>query len=77
MNKPIIIVAPQGAGKTRHAHAFTEAFGCLRVVDEFNGQVPLRPGDLALTNCELAAATTKGATIMTLDAALARVQSVA
>ncbi|MCH2341476.1 hypothetical protein ACGFZ7_16365 [Pseudomonas sp. NPDC047963] len=76
MNKPIIIVAPQGAGKTTHAQALKEAFGCSRIVDEWNGLSKLLPGDLALT-CEMPAAPQPRAEVMTLDAALAVAKSVA
>ncbi len=53
MCKPVIVVGPQGSGKTRNAKAFMRAFGCSRLVDEWDGVVGLRDGDLALTNLEL------------------------
>lgn len=51
MNKLIIIVAPQGAGKTTNAAVLREALGCARMVDNWDGRAPLEEGDLALTNC--------------------------
>lgn len=50
MNKPIIIVAPQGAGKTINAQKLKSGLGCTRIVDSWDGRSPLKPGDLALTN---------------------------
>lgn len=76
MNKPIIIVAPQGAGKTTHAQLLKEVFGCLRIVDGWDGMSKLLPGDLALTS-EMPAAPQPRAEVMTLDAALAMAKFVA
>lgn len=51
---PIVIVAaPQGAGKTLAAAALCKRFGCTRIVDEWDGERELEPGDLALTNVPL------------------------
>lgn len=52
MGKSLIIVGPQGSGKTKNAAAFLRAFGCSQVVDEWDGMSPLKGGDLALTNVE-------------------------
>lgn len=46
----VIVVAPQGAGKTRIADALVEKFGYANIVDEWDGATPLPPGTLALTN---------------------------
>lgn len=51
--KPVIIVAPQGAGKTRHADALMKALGCSRLVDSWDGVEPLQYGDLALTHAPI------------------------
>ncbi len=52
MCKPVIVTGPAGSGKTRNADAFMRAFGCSRLVDEWDGVACLRAGDLALTNLE-------------------------
>lgn len=70
MNRAIIIVAPQGAGKTQHAQALKAKLGCTHIVDEWDGRSPLKPGDLALTNLSLAPAPA-GVQVMTLEEALA------
>jgi len=70
MNRTIIIVAPQGSGKTQHAQKLKEKLGCTRIVDEWDGQTPLRPGDLALTNLPLWELPL-GSMVMTLEDALA------
>lgn len=51
--KPVIIVAPQGAGKSRHGAALLKALGCARLVDGWDGVEPLRDGDLALTHAPI------------------------
>jgi hypothetical protein len=76
MNQPIIIVAPQGAGKTTNAAALKEVFGCERIRDDWDGRSPLLAGDLVLTNCNVCQPPT-GARVLTLDAALAQVSAVA
>ena len=55
-NSPVtvVVVIPQGAGKTRHATALAERFGCTSIVDEWDGRSDLPPGALALTNVGLA-----------------------
>jgi len=47
-----------------------EKLGCTRIVDEWDGQTPLRPGDLALTNLPLWELPL-GSMVMTLEDALA------
>lgn len=49
------MVAPQGAGKSRHAAALAELFGCTTVVDEWDGG-PVPDGALVLTQVESFAA---------------------
>lgn len=46
----VIVIAPHGSGKTAHAEALREIFGCTSVVDEWDGRAELAPGTLALTN---------------------------
>lgn len=50
----VIIYGPQGSGKTKHAEALKQHFGCTRIVewDERPQGQALRDGDLALTNLE-------------------------
>ena len=65
----VVITAPQGAGKSQHATALMGAFGCSRLVDEWDGVAPLQDGDLALTNAEV---RWQGAgRVLTLEQALA------
>lgn len=49
MSEPVIIIALQGVGKSLNAAQLMSALGCSRVVEEWNGQTPLQPGDMALT----------------------------
>ena len=76
MNEPIIIVAPQGAGKTKNAAALKEALGCCRVLDEWNGRDPLRPGDLLLMNA-MPETLPRYVRVMTWEAALGRIPPLA
>lgn len=71
MNRPIIIVAPQGAGKTVNAQKLQAALGCTRIVDGWDGHSRLQPGDLALTNEQ--PPVSQRYQIMTLEEGLARV----
>ncbi|MCQ4267375.1 hypothetical protein NAV28_09115 [Pseudomonas stutzeri] len=73
MNKLIIIVAPQGAGKTTNAAALKEAFGCERIVDNWDGRARLEDGDLALTNCTTFEAP-KRARVLSLAQAMSEAQ---
>lgn len=50
MNRAVVVVAPEGAGKTKNASRIATALGCSRIVDDWNGKQPLQPGELALTN---------------------------
>ncbi|WP_159407444.1 hypothetical protein ACCQ13_14820 [Xanthomonas sp. NCPPB 1638] len=52
----VVVYAPQGAGKGRHADALAQMFGCTHVVDEWDGLSPLADGALALTSVSLVAA---------------------
>ena len=56
MSEPftVVIIAPQGAGKSRHAETLRAMFGCTSIVDEWDGVTPLPPGALALTNTQIA-----------------------
>ena len=69
MNKPVIIVGPQGSGKTTNAAKLMEIFGAARLVDDWDGQTPLQDGDLALTNSDFLPAV-KRCRLLTLDQAL-------
>lgn len=75
MKKPVIIIAPAGSGKSRHAAALQKTLGCSRVVDGWNRVDPLEDGDLALTNAPIQGMTEYR--VMSLEEALAYVQEVA
>lgn len=49
----VVIIAPQGAGKTRNEAALMKIFGCTSVVDEWDGRTALPRGALALTNAPI------------------------
>lgn len=51
----VIVIAPQGAGKTRCAEALAARYGCTSIVDDWDGAGELQPGTLALTSVELPA----------------------
>lgn len=46
----VVISAPQGAGKTRHAEQLREMFGCTCIVDDWDGCSVPPPGALVLTH---------------------------
>lgn len=46
----VVIVAPQGSGKTCQAQALAELLGCTCVVDCWDGISSVPPGALVLTN---------------------------
>ncbi|WP_417831679.1 hypothetical protein [Terasakiella sp.] len=48
--KPLIIFGDYATGKTLNAGAFKKYFKKDRIVDEWDGQTALKPGDLALIN---------------------------
>lgn len=59
----VIVIAPEGAGKTTNAFALMRMFGCTSIVDDWDGRKPLPHGALALTtlsSAELADATSNG-----------------
>lgn len=70
MNKPVIIVAPAGSGKSTAAQFLMQSQGCTRLVEEWDGRAPLQPGDLALVNAgfELDGQAVR---VLTLDEVLA------
>lgn len=45
-----IIYGAQGSGKSRRADEFLKHYGCTRIVEEWDGKVRLKNGDLAFTN---------------------------
>lgn len=48
---PIIFISgPRACGKTYNAERLKEMFMCHRIVDDWDGVTPLKPGDLVLTN---------------------------
>ena len=55
MNTPktVILSAPAGWGKTRLAQVLRKGFGCRRIVDEWALDMPISPGALHLTNCDV------------------------
>ena len=46
----VILIAPQGAGKTRHAESLMRIFGCTSVIEEWDGASELPPRALALAH---------------------------
>lgn len=58
----VVVIAPQGAGKTRYAEAIARLFGCETIVDDWDGCTSLPPGALALTNRPLPHALTDART---------------
>lgn len=71
MKKPLIISAPQAAGKTRNAQLLMKKFGCSRLVDEWDGRSALRDGDLALTNMPVSDIAHGRYRVLSLESALA------
>jgi len=65
--KTVIIYAPQGTGKTKHAEALRKHFGCTKVIDGWPGEGAFEPGALHLTNMPVEA--------MSLEEALRRMDS--
>lgn len=50
----VIIVGPQGCGKSTHAVGIAQRFGCVRIVDPWDGRSELLPGTVAVTNVPMA-----------------------
>lgn len=53
MNRPlqsVVVYGPQGCGKSMKAPELLQQFGCVEIVDEWDGQTNLHPGQLALTH---------------------------
>ncbi len=46
----VIVYAPQGSGKTLHAQALMQHFGCSALIDEWRTGTPVLENALALTN---------------------------
>lgn len=49
----VILVGPSNSGKSTHAAAIAERFGCSRIVDPWDGRSELLPGTLAVTNAKV------------------------
>lgn len=49
----VIVVAPQGAGKSLYAPDLAARFGCTSIVDEWDGLSDPPDGALVLTNLRL------------------------
>lgn len=75
MKKPLIVCAPQAAGKTRNAKLIMSAFGCVRLVDEWDGRQILAAGDLALTNLSITPEMFPQYSVLSLQTALSRIQA--
>ncbi|WP_265532298.1 ATP-binding protein [Pseudomonas saponiphila] len=76
MCKPMIVTGPAGSGKTKNAEAFMRVFGCSRLVEEWDGVVRLRAGDLALTNLEQFQIL-PGYQVLTVEQALEQIKTTA
>lgn len=57
----VVVVAPQGAGKTRFAQQLAERFGCTSIVDDWDGRGNVPAGALVLTNVDIASIVAAGA----------------
>lgn len=71
MNGSVIIVAPPGAGKSTLAPSLLQSLGCARVVEEWDGLLPLQAGDLALTSVA-PSFVPDGARVLSLEEAIAQ-----
>lgn len=47
---PVVIVGGPGTGKTRHADALAQHYGCRFILDGWSRGQPMAPGCLVLTN---------------------------
>lgn len=65
----VIIHGPQASGKTTHARQLMRHYGCVRVIDDWDGKRKLRPKTLALTT-ESPPFATKGAIVISIERAL-------
>jgi len=63
----VIVHGPQACGKTQNSAKFAVAFGCKKIVDDWDGQSPVPAGALALTSVEPPFAT-KGKVVSFGDA---------
>lgn len=45
----VLIIGPRGCGKTLHAEALRQHFGCATVADDWHPSVGILPGALMLT----------------------------
>lgn len=73
----IVIVGPQASGKTHNAEAFRTHYGMKRIVDDWDGETNLCPGDLALTNVSVAIPNGAPYRVIEVDEALAAITGVA
>lgn len=46
----VILIAPQGAGKTRHAESLMRIFGCTSIIEEWDGVSEPPPRALVLAH---------------------------
>lgn len=52
MTRIVILSAPQGTGKGRHARALARALSCTMIIEDYDGSQKLYPGALALTHLD-------------------------
>ncbi len=55
LSKTAILTGPQGSGKSAIARQLAKRWGCAKLVDEWNPSLPIVPGALHITNCEVSA----------------------
>ncbi len=63
----IIVHGPQGCGKSKNAQAIATHFGCVSIVEEWDGRFPLPQNTLVLTNAAPASLT--GPQVLSFDGA--------
>jgi len=59
----VIVVGPQGCGKTRNAQALVQRLGCRGIVDDWVPGVALVPGALHLTHEAVTAEQARGSCV--------------